>query len=154
MKGKTVIISGGNDGIGYQTALELARMGANLLIVGRNESKVKSAIESIKSTAGNENVQYVIADLSSQKSIRNAAAEIRKRVEKIDVLVNNAGGAFSDFELTEDGLEKTIALNHFAYFLLTGLLLDLVKKSEYARIVNVSSDSHYRGKMDFESFTR
>jgi NAD(P)-dependent dehydrogenase (short-subunit alcohol dehydrogenase family) len=94
----------------------------------------------------------VLGDLASQQSIRTAAEEIRRRVDKVDVLINNAGGVFSGFELTVDGLERTIALNHFGYFLLTGLLLDLVKKSDYARIINVSSDSHYSGKIDFASF--
>lgn len=153
MNKKTIVITGGNDGIGYQTALELAKMGASILIVSRNEQKAKEAVERIKSATGN-NVQYVLAELSSQKSIRKAAAEIRKRVEKIDVLINNAGGTFGSFELTEDGLEKTIATNHFAYFLLTGLLLDLIKKSEDARVVNVSSDSHFKGAIDLDSFTK
>ncbi len=151
MNGKTIVITGGNDGIGYETALALARKGANIIIVSRNEQKAKEAVDHIKA-AGNGNAQYVIADLSSQQSIRKAAAEIRNKVEKIDVLINNAGGTFGQFALTEDGYEKTIATNHFAYFLLTGLLLDLIVKSDYARIVNVSSDSHYRGKIDFDSF--
>jgi len=154
VKNKTVVITGGNDGIGFQTALALARMGANILIVSRNEQKAKNAVEGIKTSTGNSNINYVIADLSSQKSIRKAAEEIRKRVEKIDVLINNAGGTFQNFQLTDDGLERTIATNHFAYFLFTGLLLHLVKKSDYARIVNVSSGSHYRGKIDIESFTK
>lgn len=153
MKGRTVVITGGNDGIGFQTALQLARMGAEIVMVCRSEQKARNAAEGIKASTGS-NVQYVIADLSSQKSVRKAAEEIRKRVEKIDVLINNAGGTFQNFQLTEDRLERTIATNHFAYFLLTGLLLDLVKKSDYARIVNLSSHSSYRGKMDFDSFTK
>ncbi len=154
MKNRTVVITGGNDGIGFQTALELARMGAQILMVCRNGQKAKIAVDKIIASSENKRIQYVLADLSSRKSIRNAADEIRSKVEKIDVLLNNAGGTFADFKLTEDGLEKTIATNHFAYFLLTGLLLDLVKKSDYARIVNVSSDSHYGGKIDFDSFTK
>ncbi len=154
MKGKTVVITGGNDGIGFQTALELARMGANIVIVSRNEQKAKNAVEGIKSSTGNNNIQYDVADLASQQSIRKAAEQIRSKVDKIDVLLNNAGGSFQKFQLTEDGLELTIATNHFAYFLLTGLLLDLLKKPDSARIVNVSSHSHYRGKIDFESFTK
>jgi len=152
MKNRTVIITGGNDGIGYQTALELARMGAAIVMVCRNEQKAQAAVESIRTATGNNSVQYALADLSSQKAIRRVGEEIHGRVAKIDVLINNAGGAFSGFELSEDGLEMTIATNHFAYFLLTGLLLDLLKKSGEGRIINVSSDSHYRGKMNFDSF--
>ncbi len=154
MKNKTAVITGGNDGIGYQTSLELARRGAHVIIVCRNEQKAKNAVQQIKSATGNEHIRYVLADLANQQSIRKAAAEIRSKVDVLDVLINNAGGTFGSFELTADGLEKTIATNHFAYFLLTGLLLDLVKKSPYARIVNVSSGSHYNGKIDFESFTK
>lgn len=153
MNGKTIVITGGNDGIGYQTALSLAGQGANVIIVSRNEQKAKDAVQQIKA-ANHGNVQFVLADVSKQKDIRKAAAEIRGMVEKIDVLINNAGGTFGHFELTEDGLEKTIATNHFAYFLLTGLLLDLVLKSEYGRIINVSSNSHFRGDIDLESFTK
>lgn len=154
MKDKTIIITGGNDGIGYQTALQLARMGAKVIIVCRNEQKAADAVARLKSASGSDNVQQVIADLASQKSIRQAAGEIRMKVEKIDVLINNAGATFQEFQLSPDGLEMTVATNHFAYFLLTGLLLDLVKKAEDARIVNVASHSHYRGRIDFESFTK
>ena len=82
------------------------------------------------------------------------AAKVKKDYTKLDVLVNNAGGVFPEFKLSEDGLEMTIATNHFAYFLLTNLLLDLLKKADSARIVNVASGSHYQGKIDFESFKR
>ncbi|HXH17644.1 MAG TPA: SDR family oxidoreductase [Chitinophagales bacterium] len=154
MKGKNVIITGGNDGIGFQTALQLARMGAALMLVCRNEQKAKHAVEEIQASSGNDRIQYVIADLSKQQSIRKVAEQIRNRADKIDVLINNAGAAFRNFSLTEDGLEMTIATNHFSFFLLTGLLLDLIRNSGAGRIVNVSSDSHYRGKIDFESFTK
>ncbi len=153
MKNKTVVITGGNDGIGYQTALQLARLGANVIIIGRNEEKTKQAYENIQAEPGAGKAHDIIADLSVMKNIRRAAAEIRGITDKVDVLINNAGGVFTNFELTEDGLEKSIATNHFAYFLLTGLLLDLIKKSDDARIINVSSDAHYNGKIDFDSFT-
>lgn len=153
MKNKTVVITGGNDGIGFQTALELARKEAHIIIVSRNEQKARDALAKINLLTGNDNLQYVIADLASLKSIRRGAEQIRHRLDKIDVLLNNAGGSFLEFQLTEDGLERTIATNHFAYFVLTGLLFELVRKSDYARIVNVSSHSHYRGKIDFGSFT-
>lgn len=154
MKNKNVIVTGGNAGIGLATAKAIAGMGANVFIVARQPDKAQQAVDEIKKASGNNDVRYFIADLSSQKSIRKLAEEIKTQVPVIDVLVNNAGGVFPEFKLTEDGIESTIALNHFAYFLLTNLLLENIKKSSYARIVNVSSNSHYRGKMDFESFTK
>lgn len=154
MKGKNVIITGGNAGIGFETALALAKQGANVYVVGRSKEKAAAAVTQIINESGNPNVKYFLANLSSQSDIRKLASEIKNEMAVIDVLVNNAGGTYSDFILSEDGLEMTIATNHFAYFLLTNLLLDLIKKSEAGRIVNVSSDSHYRGAMDFESFTK
>lgn len=153
MKGKNVLITGGNAGIGLETAIALAKQGANIYIVSRSKEKAEEAVKTIAQTSGNKNVKYFVANLSSQKSIRQLASEVKNELSVLDVLVNNAGGTFSDFALSEDGLEMTIATNHFAFFLLTNLLLDLIKKATAGRIVNVSSGSHYRGKIDFESFT-
>ena len=154
MKGKVVLITGSSSGIGLETAKELARLGAEIILVARSEDKLKAAVETIKAATGNDKLKYYMADFSSQKSIRAVAEKIKKDYTKLDVLLNNAGGVFPDFTLSEDRLEMTIATNHFAYFLLTNLLLDLLKKAESARIVNVSSDSHYRGKIDYESFKK
>jgi NAD(P)-dependent dehydrogenase (short-subunit alcohol dehydrogenase family) len=153
MQNKNVLITGGNAGIGLATAIDLAKKGANVFIVSRSEEKAKEAVQKINAESGNKNAKYFLADLSSQKSIRALAETVKKEITVLDVLINNAGGVFPDFKLSEDGLEMTIATNHFAYFLLTNLLLDLIKKSDYARIVNVSSGSHYKGKIDFASFT-
>lgn len=152
MKNRNVIITGGNAGIGLATSIALAKQGANIYIVSRSKDKAEEAVKEIITASGNKSVKYFVANLSSQKSIRKLATEIKNEMSVIDVLINNAGGTFSDFTLSEDGLEMTIATNHFAYFLLTNLLLDLIKKSDYARIVNVASGSHYQGKIDFESF--
>jgi NAD(P)-dependent dehydrogenase (short-subunit alcohol dehydrogenase family) len=153
MQNKNVLITGGNAGIGLATAIDLAKKGANIFIVSRSEEKAKEAVQKINAESGNTNAKYFLADLSSQKSIRSLAEAVKKEITVLDVLINNAGGVFPDFKLSEDSLEMTIATNHFAYFLLTNLLLDLIKKSDYARIVNVSSGSHYKGKIDFASFT-
>lgn len=153
MKNKNIIITGGNAGIGLATSIALAKQGANIYIVSRNRDKAEEAVKTITAESGYQNVKYFLADLSSHKSIRQQASEIKKQLSVIDVLINNAGGTFSDFTLSEDGIEMTIATNHFAYFLLTNLLLDSIKKSEQGRIVNVASGSHYKGKIDFESFT-
>lgn len=154
MKNRNVIITGGNAGIGFETARVLAQMGANIYIVSRDETKAQNAVQQLIAATQNNNIYYFIADLSSQKAIHKLTAEIKQKLDKIDVLLNNAGGVFPEFRLSEDGLEMTIATNHFSSFLLTNLLLDLVKKSDYARIITVSSGSHYRGVIDFESFTK
>ncbi len=154
MTNKNVIITGGNAGIGLATSIHLAKRGANISIVTRNKEKAVAAVEQIKAASGNKNVKYFITDLSSQKSVRKVAAEIKHEVDVIDVLINNAGGVFPEFKLTEDGLERTIATNHFAYFLLTNLLLNNIKKSDFARIVNVASRAHEDAKINFDSFTQ
>lgn len=154
MKDKVILITGSSSGIGLATAEALAAMGAKIILAARSADRLQEAAASITTKTGNKNISYYIADFSSQKSIRALAEKVKKDHTKIDVLINNAGGVNADFALTEDGLEKTIAINHFAYFLLTNQLLDLIKKSDYARIVNVASDSHYNGKIDFESFTK
>jgi NAD(P)-dependent dehydrogenase (short-subunit alcohol dehydrogenase family) len=154
MKNKIVLITGGSSGIGLATAEALAAQGAEIILAARSAAKLKDAAQQITDKTGNKNIKYYVADFSSQKSIRALAAQLKKDYQKIDVLINNAGGVFPAFKLNEDGLEMTIGTNHFAYFLLTNLLLDLIKKSDYARIVNVASGSHYDGKIDFESFTK
>ena len=153
MKGKIVLITGATGGIGLATAKELAKQGATVHFIARDKSKAETSQKELISL-GSSSTKFYIADLGSQKSIRAAAAEIHKDLDRIDVLLNNAGGVFSEFKLSADNIEMTIATNHFAYFLLTNLLLDLVLKSDYARIINVSSGSHYQGSMDFESFTK
>jgi len=154
MKEKNILITGGNAGIGLATSISLAKKDATIYIVSRNKEKAEAAVAQIKEESKNNNIHYFLADLSSQKSIRNLAQEINKKLTKLDILINNAGGVFSEFQLSEDGIEKTLATNHFSFFLLTNLLLDLLKKSDAARIVNVSSDSHLKGKIDFDSFTQ
>lgn len=154
MTGKTVLVTGSSTGIGFETAKALAQQGAEVILAARSEEKLKDAVAAIKAATGNDKLKYYTADFSWQKSVRALAEKIKKDYTKLDVLVNNAGGVFPDFKLTEDGLETTIATNHFAYFLLTNLLLDLLKKADSARIVNVASGSHYQGKIDFESFKK
>lgn len=152
MNGKNILITGGNAGIGLATAIALAKQGANIYIVSRSNDKAQQAVKQIIEQSGNNHIHYFTANLSSQKSIRQLTRQIKTQLSVVDVLINNAGGVFPEYQLSEDGLEMTIATNHFAYFLLTNLLLDLIKKSDYARIINVASDSHYSGKIDFDSF--
>ena len=153
MKGKNCVVTGGNSGIGYETALALLKMGANVTIVCRSHDKASQAIQSMKEKSNNENVDFVLADLSSQKSIIDASKHILKSYPVIDVLVNNAGTWFSKLVLTEDGVERQFAVNHLAYFQLTHLLLGALSKSKEARIVCVGSDSHFHGKMNFQDLS-
>ena len=142
MEGKTCLITGGSDGIGYVAARELARLGAQVFIVGRNAFKTKDAVDRILDETGNREVRYLLADLSSQGDVRRLADQVRERIPRLDVLLNNAGAIFLSNRSSVDGIEMTFALNHLGYFLLTTLLLDLLKDSAPARIVNVSSSSH------------
>ena len=149
MKGKTCVVTGASGGIGKVTAASLARMGARLILVCRDKSKGDSVAREIRAAGGA--AELVVADLSSQAEIRRAAGEILAICPRIDVLVNNAGAFFRSRKLTVDGYEATFAVNHLAYFLLTLLLLDRVKASAPARIVNVSSTAHEgAGGIDFD----
>ncbi len=150
VKDKIIMVTGSTDGIGKQTAIDLAEMGANIIVHGRNESKAKQAAENVKQRSGATNIEYVVCDLSSLEQIRKMSEDIHQRFDKIDVLINNAGVYKTERELNEKGFELTFAINHLAYFLLTGLLLDLVKKSDYARIVNVASMAHGQD-LDFDN---
>ena len=150
MSGKTVLITGGTNGIGKVTALELAKAGATVVIIGRSASKTAQTITEIKQQSGSQSVESIIADLSSLAEVRRAAAEFKARYNRLDVLINNAGAVFAQRQQTVDGYEMTFALNHLAYFLLTNLLLDTLKASAPSRIVNVSSDAHKGAKLNFD----
>lgn len=151
MNSKTIMITGSTDGIGKQTALELAQMGAHILLHGRNRERGEAVREEIKKITGNPGVEYFNADLSSQHQIHRLANEIHANVKKLDVLINNAGVDMVERKVTEDGYEMTFAVNYLAPFLLTNLLLDLLRKSVPSRIINVSSTVHYKARIDFEN---
>lgn len=146
LKDRIVMVTGATNGIGEVTARELASQGATVVIVSRSETKCRATADRIKSATGRTDVGYIVADLSSLAGIRQAAAEFRAMYDRLDVLVNNAGGYFNDRKLSEDGYEMTFALNHLNYFLLTHELLDLIKRSGQetgdARIINVASEAH------------
>ena len=149
------MITGGSDGIGYVAARELARMGATLVIVGRNNTKTATAAERIIGETGNRDVRYLLADLSSQGDVRRLAGQVKQQMPRMDVLVNNAGAIFLSNRRSVDGIEMTFALNHLGYFMLTTLLLDLLKDSTPARVVNVSSSSHFSaGKFRLEDLPK
>ncbi|MGB8214544.1 MAG: SDR family oxidoreductase [Anaerolineales bacterium] len=150
MNGKTVLVSGGTNGIGLVTARELARMGAQVTILSRNAEKCAAVAETIKTETGHP-VEFIAADLSTLAGIMQAAATFKQRHTHLHVLVNNAGALFNKRQLTSDGYEMTFALNHLNYFLLTNLLLDVLKASAPARIVNVSSNAHVRATLDLDN---
>ena len=150
MKGKVVLVTGATAGIGEVTARELARMGARVVGVGRDPHKCAGVSASIKAASGNDDVEFLVADLSSLAQVRRLAEEFKSKYARLDVLVNNAGGYFNARQESADGIELTMALNHLNYFVLAHLLLDLLKSSAPARIVNVSSDAHRNGRIDFD----
>jgi NAD(P)-dependent dehydrogenase (short-subunit alcohol dehydrogenase family) len=139
MSGKICIVTGANSGIGKETALGLAQMGARVVMVCRNAEKGKAALEEIRRESGSSQVDLLIADMSSQASVRALAEEIQQKYPRLDVLINNAGGGAPARKLSADGIEMTLATNHLGPALLTLLLLDLLKASAPSRIVNVSS---------------
>ena len=148
MAGRTVLVTGGSRGIGRTTALGLARMGADLAIIGRDRGRTDDAAREIRA-AGGGRVDLFIADLSSQSEVRALAEEVLKSLSRIHVLINNVGGYFDTRHTTADGLERTFALNHLAPFLLTNLLLEKLKQSASARVVTVSSNAQATGRIDF-----
>jgi len=149
MTGRTVLVTGGSDGIGRATALGLAAMGAHLAITGRDRGRTENAAREIRA-AGSGQVDVFVADLSSQSQVRRLADEVLQSLTRIDVLVNNAGGYWNTRHVTADGLERTFAVNHLAPFLLTNLLLDRLENSAPARVVTVSSNVQAIGRIDFE----
>lgn len=144
MKNKVFLITGATAGIGLVTARELARTGATVVGVGRNPEKSAAVAQRLREQTGNPNVEFLLADLSVQKQVRALAQTFRERYHRLDVLINNAGAVYLNRQETADGLELTFALNHLSYFLLTHLLLDQLKASAPARIVNVASRAHIR----------
>lgn len=150
MDGKIVLGTGATSGIGYYAAREITRMGAWVIVHGRSQEKCLAAVRSIKAETGSEKLSTLAADLSSQAQIREAAQDFYKSHDHLDVLVNNAGAFFLFRRLSVDGIEMTFAVNHLAYFLLTNLLLEALKASSSARVVNVSSGSHLGQQLDFD----
>ena len=142
MQNKVVMVTGATNGIGLEAAKMLAAKGATIIGVGRNSQKCADAANQIKTATGNPNVEFLVADLSLQSEVRQVATEFKRKYNRLDVLLNNAGAYFANRETNADGQEMTWALNHLNYFVLTDELLDVLKASAPARIVNVSSGAH------------
>lgn len=150
MAGKVCLITGGTGGIGFVAARELARLGAAVTIVGRDQARGEAAMDAIRAASGRQDIRYLRADLSDQSQIRQLAETVLADTPKLDVLVNNAGGLFGKRKLSADGLEMTFALNHLSYFLLSHLLLPALEAAKPARIVNVASAAHKGVALDFD----
>jgi len=152
MQGKVAVVTGATNGIGLVVARELALLGAHVYGVCRDVERCSRIEAMIRKETQNPQVEYLCADLSLMEQVRTLAADIRLRTEELHVLVNNAGAYFARRQTTSEGIETTFALNHLNYFLLTHLLLDLLKSSgstqEPARIVNVASEAQRGGKLD------
>ncbi len=150
MNGRICLVTGGTDGMGKEIARGLAQKGATVIITGRNPIKGKTVQDELRKNTGNPHIEFSIADFSSLESVRNLASEVLNKYPKLHVLVNNVGGIFLKRTTTHDDFETTFGVNNLAPFLLTNLLLDRLKESAPARIINVSSNVHSRGKLDFD----
>ncbi len=150
MNGKICLITGATSGIGKSTAFELARLGATVIIVGRNEETGKLVQHELQEASGNPSTDFLLADLSSQNSVRALAQTFKAKYKQLHVLINNAGTFFTKRRVTKDGLEMTLAVNYLSRFLLTNLLLDVLKQSAPSRIINVAGMYHTKGEINFD----
>jgi retinol dehydrogenase-12 len=158
LEGKVCVVTGATSGIGEVTARVLAERGAEVVVVGRNSKKCSDTVGRIHQQTGSEKVNYLVADLSSQDQIRDLVKRFQQRYDRLNILVNNAGGFFLTRRESTDGIEMTLALNHLNYFLLTNLLLDvLINSSEpgnASKVVNVASASHRGARIDFDDLEK
>ncbi len=148
--GKVCLVTGGNSGIGKATALGLAKLGGNVVIVSRNKVEGERALSEVKTKSGSESVALLLADLSSMQSVRQLVEEFIRKYPKLHVLVNNAGEILTKRYVTVDGFERTFVSSHLGHFLLTNLLLDVIKASAPARIVSITSEAHRGARIHFD----
>lgn len=151
MQDKTIFITGGTDGIGRATALELARQGMQVIIAGKNRAKGTAVCQQLKRESENPNVYFLPLDLASFASIRKAVEVFSREFDQLDVLINNAGVFSSKLRLTEDGYEWHFGINHLGHFLLTHLLKTQLLTAPAPRVINVSSVAQYHGKINFKN---
>ena len=150
MAGRVCLITGASNGIGKETAVALAAMGADVLMVARDPARGEAALADVRTRSGTSSVELLLADLASLDEVRRLARDVRARHGNLNVLVNNAGAFNSQRSETTDGFETTFGVNHLAHFLLTGELIDLLKTSAPSRIINVSSAAHIGARLDFD----
>ena len=151
MQQKNIIITGATDGIGLAAAKSIASKGYHVGLVGRNLNKGKKAMKEIIAHSGNENLDFFQCDLSLVRNVKDLADRIKQKYSKIDILLNNAGGANKTKQITSEGLEKTFATNQMNYFVLSTELLNIISDSNDGRIVNVASNAHIGAEVDYEN---
>jgi NAD(P)-dependent dehydrogenase (short-subunit alcohol dehydrogenase family) len=150
LAGKVFLVTGATDGIGRAAAMDFAKRGASLTIVGRNKEKTEKVLAELRAASGNESLDLLICDLTRMADVKRAAEAFKAKHDRVDVLVNNAGATFKSPLMGPDGFELTFSLNHLAYFQLTASLLDLIRKTSGARVVSTSSSMHARGRLNLE----
>lgn len=150
LAGKTAVITGATSGIGRATAVALAQRGARLLLVGRNEARARETLDAIRAAAPKADAEVIRGDFATQAEVRRVGEELAKRVDRLELLVNNHGVTLMKRETTPDGYEATFAINHLGYFHLTGLLLPKLRATPGARIVSVASEAHRFGALDLQ----
>lgn len=143
LDGKVAIITGGNNGIGFETALDFAKRGARVILACRDTKKAEKAAKRIVDETGNKSVEVEFIDLSDLDTVKDFAQRMNKSLSRLDLLVNNAGVMMCPRWKTKQGFEMQFGTNHLGHFVLTNLLLDLIKRTDQARIINVSSRAHY-----------
>lgn len=151
LSGKVIIITGANSGIGYESAREFSRNGAEVIVASRDPIKADLAIQKLKEEIPGAKLKFIKLDLASLKSIRIFTDEFKSNYDKLDILLNNAGIMLIPYGKTQDGFENTVGTNHLGHFALTGLLMDRLTSTPGARVVNVASNAHYAGEMDFNN---
>ncbi len=151
LTGQVIIVTGANSGIGFEAAKEFARKGAQTILACRNVNKAQAALAQIQAEIPQSKVEIMPLNLASQSSIRQFVGEFKKKYQRLDVLANNAGIMMVPYGITEDGFEQQFGTNHLGHFALTGLLIDLLLNTPHARVVNVSSNAHRFGTMDFDN---
>ncbi len=148
---KICLVSGSTSGIGFETAKAIACQGATVVLLGRDQQRCDQALQAIRKASGHERVFSLLGDLSLQADVRKIANQYLKRFDSLDILINNAGAVFVERQLTSEGFEKTWALNHLSYFLLTQELLPALKNAPTARIINLASEAHKSAKWDLSN---
>lgn len=154
MKGKVSVVTGATSGIGAATALGLAQLGSDVVLIGRDRTRGERVLREVQGAGRDAAATFLVTDFRSQQSVREVAAEVLTRCNRLDVLINNAGIITRQRRLTTDGIEEQFAVNHLAPFLLTNLLIDRLIASAPARIINVSSDMHAGRRIDFNDLNR
>ena len=149
-KGKVVIITGASSGLGFEAAKVLATKNATVIVAVRSEEKGNNALETIKEETPNADIQVMLVDLSDLESVKKFADNFKKKFDKLDLLINNAGVMNPPYTKTKDGFELQFGTNHLGHFALTGHLIELIKKTPNSRIVNVASNAHKIGKLNFD----